>query len=68
MVVTTARAMTKAARATVAGATRTMGATAATRTPYGNKDNEDGISRRQQRRDIIRRSKSAEKRDRQLIS
>jgi hypothetical protein len=68
VVVTTARAMTQAARATVAGATRTTAAMAATRTPYGNKDNEDGISRRQQRRDIIHRSKSAGKRDRQLIS
>jgi hypothetical protein len=75
--VMTARATTKAARAvTVAGATRTrttatmttVTATAGTRTPNGDKDNEDGISGRQQCRDIIRRSKSAGKRDRQLIS
>ncbi len=40
MVVTTARAMMKVARATVAGATRTTVATAVTRTPYGDKDND----------------------------
>ena len=56
MVVTTARAMTKAARATVAGATRATAttaataataaaATAATMTPNGDKDNEDGPAR-----------------------
>ncbi len=61
VVVTTARAMTKAARATVAGATRTtvmmvtMAATAATITPNGDKDNGDGISRRQHYRGIISR-------------
>ncbi len=77
MVVTTARVPTKAARATVAGATRTTGtimmttataATATTMTQNGNKDNKDGICCHQQCRDIIRRSKSAGKRDRQLIS
>jgi hypothetical protein len=74
MVAMTARATTKAARATAAGATRTtatmmtMAETAATMTPNGDKDNEDGICRRHQRRDIIHRSKSAGKRDRQLIS
>ncbi len=67
-------AMTNAARATVAGATRTtvmmvtMAATATIITPNGDKNNKDGISRCQQRRDIIRRSKSAGKRDRPLIS
>ncbi len=71
---TTVRATTKAARATVEGATRTtvtMAATvamAATMTPNGDKDNKDGTCRRQQCRDIIGRSKSAGKRDRQLIS
>ena len=73
----TARAMTKAAKATVAEATRTtattvtavaMVAMVATMTPNGNKDNEDGICRRQQWRDINRRSKSAGKCNRQLIS
>ena len=68
----TARAMTKAAKATVAEATRTtattvtavaMVAMVATMTPNGNKDNEDGICRRQQWRDINRRSKSAGKRN-----
>ena len=56
VVVTTARAMTKAARAaTVAGDTRTTAtlvttaATAVTMTPNDDKDNEDGICRRQQR-------------------
>ena len=44
-----------------------MAATAAMITPNGNKDNKDGISRRQHCRDIISRSKSAGKRDRQLI-
>jgi hypothetical protein len=75
VVVTTARATMKAARAaTVAGATRmtvtmvTTVATAATMTPNGDKYNEEGICRRQQRRDIICRSKSARKHDRQLIS
>ncbi len=74
MVVTTARAMMKAERAMVAGATRTtammmtMAAMAATITPNGDKDNEDGISHRQQCRVIIRRSKSAGKHDRQLMS
>ena len=77
VVVTTARATMKAARAMVAGATRTTSmkmtttatmATAATMTPNDDKDNEDGICNSQQRRDIIRRSKSAGKRDRQLIS
>ena len=75
-VVTTARATTKAARAaTVAGATRmtammvmTAATAAATMTPNGDKDNEDGICRRQQCKDIICRSKSARKRDQQLIS
>ena len=71
VVVTTARATTKAARATVAGTMRTM-VTMVTMvtmiTPNGNKENKDGISRRQQCRDIICRSKSAGKRDRQLIS
>ncbi len=64
VVVTIARAMTKAARAaTVAGDTRTTAmlvttaATAATMTPNGDKDNEDGICRHQQCRDIIRRSR-----------
>ena len=64
VVVTTVRAMTKAARAaTVAGDTRTTAtlvttaATAATMMPNGDKDNEDGICRRQQRWDIIRRSR-----------
>ena len=75
LVVMTARATTKAARAAmVAGATRRMAtmvmtaAMAATITPNGDKDNEDGISRRQQRKDIIHRIKSAGKCDRQLIS
>ena len=74
VVVTTARAMMKAARATVTGATRTtatmvtMVATAATVEPNCDKDNEDGICCRQQHRDNISRSKSARKRDRQLIS
>jgi len=77
VVATTARATTKAARATVAGATRTTAtmvtttataATAATMTPNGDKVNNDGICRHQQPRDIIRRSKSAGKRNRQLIS
>ncbi len=76
MVATTARATTKAARVMVAGATRTMAtmvmmaattATVAAMTPNGNKDNDDGIYHRQQCRDIIRSSKSAGKRDRQLI-
>ena len=50
VVVTIARAMTKAARATVAGATRktattvTMAATAATKTPNGNKHNNQILS------------------------
>ena len=63
VVVTTARTTTKAAaaRAMVAGAMRTTAtlmamtataATAATMMPNGDKDNEDGICRRQQRRDI----------------
>ena len=74
---TTARAMTKAARVTVAGATRTTvmtvttamtAAKATTKTPNGDKDNEDGICRHQQCRDIIHRSKSAGKCNRQLIS
>jgi hypothetical protein len=65
------------ARATVAGATRTTStrvttvttaAMAASMTPNGDKDNKDGICRRQQRRDIICRSKSAGKCNRQLIS
>jgi hypothetical protein len=43
-------------------------ATAATMTPNGDKDNKDGICRRQQRRDIIHTSKSAGKCNRQLIS
>ncbi len=66
-------ATTKAARATVAEAMRTtvmmvtMAATVATITPNGDKDNKDGIPHRQQCRGIIRRSKSAGKRDRQLI-
>jgi hypothetical protein len=78
VVVTTARATMKAARATVAGSnTRTMAtmvttatkaAMAATMTPNGDKDNDDGICRHQQRRDILCRSKSAGKCDRQLIS
>ena len=74
MVVTTARATTKAAREMGAGSTsRTTtttatAVTAATMTPNGDKDNENGICRRQERRDIIRRSKSASKRNRQLIS
>ena len=42
VVVTTARATTKAARATVAGALR-MTATTATMTPNCDKDNDDGI-------------------------
>jgi len=42
-------------------------ATVAAMTPNGNKDNDDGIYHRQQCRDIIRSSKSAGKRDRQLI-
>ena len=65
------------ARATVAGAMRTTAtmvttamtaAMAATMTPNGDKDNKDGICRRQQRRDIIHMSKSAGKCNRQLIS
>ncbi len=77
MVVTTARVRMKAARATVAGATRTTATTvtmaataamAATMTPNSGKFYKDGICRRQQCRDIIHRSKSAGKRDRQLIS
>ena len=77
VVVATVRATTKAARATVEGATRTMATTvtmaatvamAATMTPNGDKDNKDGTCRCQQCRDIIGRSKSAGKRDRQLIS
>jgi hypothetical protein len=54
----------------VAGATRTTATmvTTATMTPNGDKDNDDGICRRQQRRKIMRRSKSAGKCDRQLIS
>ena len=79
VVVTTARTTMKAAaaRAMVAGAMRTTAtlmamtataATAATMMPNGDKDNEDGICRPQQHRDIIRRSKSAGKCDRQLIS
>ena len=65
VVVTTARATTKVARAAVAGATRTtattvtMAATATTMTPNSGKDNEDDICHHQQCRDIIRRSKSA---------
>ena len=39
---TTARATTKAARATAAGATRTTAVMVATMTPNGNEDNEDG--------------------------
>ena len=73
--VTTARATAKLARVMVAGASRTtattvttMAAMAARMTPNGNKDNEDGICRHQQHRDIICRSKSAGKRSRQLIS
>jgi len=42
VVATTVRATTKAARATVAGASR-MTATAATMTPNCDKDNDDGI-------------------------
>jgi hypothetical protein len=77
VVVMTARAMTKVARATVAGATKMMvtmvttattAAMATTKTPNGDKDNEDGICRRQQCRDSIHRSKSAGKCNRQLIS
>ena len=74
VVVMTARVMTKAARATAAGATMTTAtmmttaAMAAKMMPNGDKDNEDGICRRQQCMDIIHRSKSAGKRDRQLIS
>jgi len=77
--VMTAKAMAKAARAAVAGATRKMvtmaataamtaAATAATMKPNSNKDNEDGICCRQQCRDIIHRSKSAGKRAQLLIS
>jgi len=58
--------MTAATAATAAKAA--TAATAATMTPNGNSDNEDGICRRQQCRDIIRRSKSAGKCNRQLIS
>ena len=51
VVVTTARAMTKAARATVAGATRTTmattTATAAAMTPNGDKHNNQILSRHQ---------------------
>ncbi len=72
---TTAKAAAKVARgAKVVGATRTMAtmattaATAATMTPNGDKENEDGIWRRQQCRDIIHRSKRAGKCNRQLIS
>ena len=77
VVMTTVRVTMKAARATVAGATRTTAtmvttaatvATAATMTPNGGKNYKDGICRHQQRRDIIHRSKSAGKRDQQLIS
>jgi hypothetical protein len=46
----------------------TAATAAATMTPNGNKDNEDGICRHQQRKDIICRSKSVRKHDRQLIS
>ena len=58
MVVTTARAMTKAARATVTGATRTTAAmvmtaattaTAATMVPNGDKHNNQILSQHQRR-------------------
>ena len=62
VVVTTARATMKAARAMVAGAT------AVTMLPNSDKDNEDGICHHQQCRDIICRSKSVGKCNRQLIS
>ena len=84
MVAMTGRVTMKAAMGTVAGAMRTLvtmvmtaaataarvgtAAMAATMTPNGDKDNKDGICRRQQCRDIICRSKSARKRDWQLIS
>jgi hypothetical protein len=73
VVVTTARVMAKAARATrtttrMVTTAAAAAAAAATMTPNGDKDNEDGICRRQQCRDIIRRSKSTGKHDRQLIS
>ena len=73
MLVTTARATTKAARATVSGemrmmVTAAMAAMAAMMMPNGDKDNDDGICCHQQCRDKICRNKSAGKRDRQLIS
>ena len=43
----TARATMKAARATVAGATWTTAVMVATMTPHGDKDNEDGNSKKQ---------------------